>query len=821
MNDQDTPSAELAALRALCSRLQDENARLRSLLEATSAGQHSLKDIPGPAPASVVPIPSDPKAGAVVTAVSPADAKLALFRELFSGRDDVYATRWEGRGGRSGYAPACANEWNRALCAKPQVRCAACAHRALRPLTDRVVRDHLTGRQTIGIYPLLPDETCRFLVLDFDKAEWRRDVTVVLAACQQAGVPAYVEISRSGCGAHLWVFFAQAIAAAQARRLGSALPTQATAQRHELGLDSYDRLFPGQDTLPKGGFGNLIALPLQRTPRDHGRSVFVDDDFQAVADQWRFLASAKRMSAAEVEGALALAVRSGDALGARMVVPDDEEAPWTLPPSGRRLEERIVGPFPESVEVVQANLVYVAKRGLPQAMLDRIIRLAAFENPEFYRAQAMRLPTYAKPRLISCAEEFADHIAVPRGCLDATLELLESHAIQPQVSDQRSDGDPLKVAFTGQLTAPQVAAAEALAAHECGVLCAATAFGKTVVGAWLIAARGTNTLVLVHRRQLMDQWRERLMTFLEMPPGTVGVIGGGRLKPTGKIDIAVIQSLNQKGKVADLVANYGQVIVDECHHLSAFSFEAVMKQVKARYVVGLTATPVRRDGHLPIITMQCGPIRYRTDPKGATSIRPLDRLVVPRLTDFAISETSIESGIQAIYSALAADANRNKLILDDVLAAVEKGRSPLVLTERTEHRDTLASMLAGSVANVFVMSGGMGAKKRRAIAEALACLAGDAPRVIIATGRCVGEGFDDARLDTLFLAVPVAWKGTLQQYAGRLHREHSGKEDVLIYDYVDDQVPVLARMHLKRLAGYRAMGYAVIDSAELPGTRTF
>jgi superfamily II DNA or RNA helicase len=319
----------------------------------------------------------------------------------------------------------------------------------------------------------------------------------------------------------------------------------------------------------------------------------------------------------------------------------------------------------------------------------------------------------------------------------------------------------------------------------------------------------------------MDQWRERLMTFLEMPPGTVGVIGGGRLKPTGKIDIAVIQSLNQKGKVADLVANYGQVIVDECHHLSAFSFEAVMKQVKARYVVGLTATPVRRDGHQPIITMQCGPIRYRTDPKGATSIRPLDRLVVPRLTDFAISETSIESGIQAIYSALAADANRNKLILDDVLAAVEKGRSPLVLTERTEHRDTLASMLAGSVANVFVMSGGMGAKKRRAIAEALACLAGDAPRVIIATGRCVGEGFDDARLDTLFLAVPVAWKGTLQQYAGRLHREHSGKEDVLIYDYVDDQVPVLARMHLKRLAGYRAMGYAVIDSAELPGTRTF
>jgi superfamily II DNA or RNA helicase len=821
VNDQDTRSAELAALRAQCKRLQDENARLRSLLEPTTARQHALQPNLELPPTDAAPIRSGRQTGAVVTVDSPEGAKLALFRALFSGRDDVYATRWEGRGGRSGYTPACANEWDRAICAKPKVRCSACAHRTLLPLTDPVVRDHLTGRQTIGVYPLLPDETCRFLVLDFDKAEWRRDVAVVLAACKQAGVPAYVEVSRSGCGAHLWVFFAQAIAAAQARRLGSALLTQATAQRHELGLDSYDRLFPGQDTLPKGGFGNLIALPLQRTPRGQGRSVFVDHDFRAVADQWCFLASVKRMSSAEVEGALALAVKGGDALGARIAAADDDEAPWTLPPSGRRLEERIVGPFPETVEVVQGNLVYVAKRGLPQAMLDRIIRLAAFENPEFYRAQAMRLPTYAKPRLICCADEFVDHIAVPRGCLDSTLELLENHGIQSHLSDQRTDGDPLTVAFTGQLTTPQIAAAEALAGHECGVLCAATAFGKTVVGAWLIAARGVNTLVLVHRRQLMDQWRERLTTFLEMPPGTVGVIGGGRLKPTGKLDIAVIQSLNQKGKVADLVADYGQVIVDECHHLSAFSFEAVMKQAKARYVVGLTATPVRRDGHQPIITMQCGPIRYRTDPKGETSIRPLDRLVVPRRTDFTISETSIEPGIQAIYSALAADADRNKLILEDVLAAVEKGRSPLVLTERTEHRDALATMLAGSVANVFVMSGGMGAKKRRAIAEALASLAPHAPRVIVATGRCVGEGFDDTRLDTLFLAMPVAWKGTLQQYAGRLHREHLGKDDVIIYDYIDDQVPVLARMHLKRLAGYRAMGYAVTDPAELPGTRAF
>ena len=365
------------------------------------------------------------------------------------------------------------------------------------------------------------------------------------------------------------------------------------------------------------------------------------------------------------------------------------------------------------------------------------------------------------------------------------------------------------MAFRGELTPQQLEAAEAILAHDNGVLCAATAFGKTVVGAWLIAARQVNTLVLVHRRQLMDQWRERLSAFLDLPPAAIGVIGGGRARPTGVIDVAVIQSLNRKGVVADLVADYGQVIVDECHHLSAFSFEQVMRQVRARYVVGLTATPVRRDGHHPIITMQCGPIRYRTDAKTQAAARPFDHRVVVKGTDFAMPATDLELGIQTIYSTLAADSARNELIVADVLAAVAAGRSPLVLTERTEHRDTLAAALGESMAAVFVMSGGMGTKRRRAIAEAMAATPPETPRVIVATGRCVGEGFDDARLDTLFLAMPVAWRGTLQQYAGRLHREHAGKTDVIIYDYVDDGVLVLARMHQKRLAGYRAMGYSV------------
>ena len=826
MVNADGETDDLTALRAECVRLRAENARLRSQLGLTKAEPLALPRQAPPAtrehaanrrsPAAMalpVAAPSALETDGQVASASPVAAKLALFRTLFRGREDVFAVRWQNKAGRSGYAPACAHEWDRSVCCKPQVKCADCPNRALLPLTDEMIRDHLTGRHTVGIYPLLPDETCRFLALDFDKAEWRHDVSAFAGVCAQSDVPAYVEVSRSGDGAHVWVFFAGAIDAAQARRLGSALLTRTTAQRHEVGLDSYDRLFPGQDTLPKGGFGNLIALPLQRQPRDEGRSVFVDADFQPALDQWHLLSRVTRMTATDVARALETVLDGADALGERIALDDGAEKPWTLPPSGRRPEPRIAGPFPDALEVVSGNLVYVSKNGLPQGLQDRLVRLAAFENPEFHRAQAMRLPTFAKPRLISCAEELPGYIALPRGCFDAALQLLEDHGIEPRLRDERTDGQPLDATFHGELTPQQLEAAEAILAHDNGVLCAATAFGKTVVGAWLIAARQVNTLVLVHRRQLMDQWCERLAAFLDLPPAAIGVIGGGRTRPTGAIDVAVIQSLNKKGVVADLVADYGQVIVDECHHLSAFRFEQVLRQVRAKYVVGLTATPVRRDGHQPIITMQCGPIRYRTDARSQAAARPFEHRVVVRDTAFSMPAADIEPGIQAIYSALAADSARNALIVADVLAVAAAGRSPLVLTERTEHRDSLAAALDESAATVFIMSGGMGAKRRRAIAEALAATPPEAPRVIVATGRCVGEGFDDARLDTLFLAMPVAWRGTLQQYAGRLHRVHAGKADVIIYDYVDGGVPVLARMHQKRLAGYRAMGYVVASGA--------
>ncbi|MFZ5768518.1 MAG: DEAD/DEAH box helicase family protein [Bacillota bacterium] len=517
------------------------------------------------------------------------------------------------------------------------------------------------------------------------------------------------------------------------------------------------------------------------------------------------------MSTDEVEAIVREAARTGSVMGVRasLAGEDEGEDPWTLPPSGRKVEKPITGPLPEKVRVVLSDLVYVEKEGLPSALLNRLVRLAAFQNPEFYRAQAMRLSTFGKPRVIACVEEFPRHIGLPRGCLEEALELLEQLGIGVEIADERFPGRPIDVTFRGELRPLQEEAANALLGHDIGILCAGTAFGKTMVAAWLIAARKVNTLVLVHRRHLLDQWKERLREFLGVPHGAVGEIGGGKVRPTGVIDVALIQSLCRKGEVRDVVAEYGQVIVDECHHASAFSFEHVLKRVKARYVVGLTATPTRRDGHHPIVIMQCGPIRFRVRPREQVRSRPFEHVVIPRRTEFRMPPEFSEPSIQDIYTALAGDRGRNELILSDLLEAVRDGRSPLLLTERTEHVEHLAGRLTGLVRNVFVLRGGMGARQRREVAEQLAAVPDGEERVLIATGRYIGEGFDDARLDTLFLAMPVSWRGVLEQYAGRLHRLHEGKRVVMIYDYVDVHVAVLVRMYRKRLKGYRSIGYSI------------
>ncbi|MGC4050306.1 MAG: DEAD/DEAH box helicase family protein [Paludibaculum sp.] len=517
------------------------------------------------------------------------------------------------------------------------------------------------------------------------------------------------------------------------------------------------------------------------------------------------------MSADTAEELVAQAQRRGDLIGVRMSTTDDEEEqdPWTLPPSRKRQEQLIEGPLPKCVQVVRANLVYVEKKDLPPAMLNRLVRLAAFQNPEFYKAQAMRLSTYDKPRVIACGQDFPQHIAVPRGCLTETIALLTAHKIRPEVRDERYPGATIDVEFKGQLRELQEDAVNQTVNHDEGILCAPTAFGKTAVAAWLIAKRKVNTLILVHRQQLLDQWIERLGMFLNMPAKSIGHIGGGKPDRTGCVDVAVIQSLYRKDEVKDFVAEYGQVIVDECHHISAFTFEQVMRQVKAKYVVGLTATPTRKDGHHPIIRMQCGPVRFHLSARTLSETTPFEHKVIPRHTEFRMPTDVSEVTIQDIYTALVDDAGRNEMIANDVERAIESGRCPLLLTGRTEHLQYFATRLAGAAKHLFILKGGMGKKQRRTTASALAAVPDDESRMILATGSYIGEGFDDARLDTLFLAMPISWKGTLQQYVGRLHRLHDGKRIVQAYDYVDHYVPMLNRMYERRLKGYAAIGYVI------------
>jgi len=500
-------------------------------------------------------------------------------------------------------------------------------------------------------------------------------------------VPAVLERSRSGNGGHVWIFFEFAIPASTARKLGCALLTRTMERRHQLGLNSYDRLFPNQDTMPKGGFGNLIALPLQFAPRKSGNSVFIDAELCPYPDQWEFLSTIRRMSTAAAEEIISDAQRNGDLIGVRISIADDEDAqdPWTMPPSRKHRERPIEGPLPESVQIVRANLIYIEKQGLPPAMLNRLLRVAAFQNPEFYRAQAMRLPTYAKPRVIACGQDFPTHIAVPRGCPSDVLALLRANHILPEIRDERFAGNPIEAEFDGQLRPVQEEAVEEVSDHDEGILCAPTAFGKTAVAAWLIAKRKVNALVLVHRQQLLDQWRERLAMFLNMSVASIGQIGGGKARRSGCVDVAVIQSLYQKEAVKDLVADYGQVIVDECHHISAFTFEQVMRQVKAKYVVGLTATPTRKDGHHPIIYMQCGPVRFSLSAKVMAETNPFEHRAIPRHTDFRMPPDLAEVTIQDVYGALSTDTSRNESIASDIAHALNLARSPLLLTGRTEH----------------------------------------------------------------------------------------------------------------------------------------
>ena len=770
--------------------LRAENARLIALLES-----HGIDWRPRPAPARPVP---DIESSRLSTA-----EKVTLFRRLFRGRTDVYAIRWENKtSGKSGYAPACVNQWRAGVCEKPRIKGGGWGNRLLIPLSDTVIFNHLAGEHTVGVYPLLEDDTCHFLAVDFDQAEWQEDAHAFVQSCNELAVPVALEISRSGQGAHAWVFFSDRVSARDARRLGTAIISHTCSRTRQLKLESYDRLFPNQDTMPKGGFGNLIALPLQKHPRESGRSVFVDADLHVYRDQWAYLASIRPMASHNIEPTILRATGGAHPLDVTFIDDEDLATPWKR---DTKASTKLTGEMPQTLTVTLANLIFFEKAQLPPALANRLIRLAAFQTHEFYKAQAMRMSVWDKPRVIGSAENYPQHIALPRGCLDAVKDLLHDSGIRCDLRDDRYEGEAINVSFVGALRFDQEAAVSAMLLHDAGVLCAPTGFGKTVTAAAMIARRGVNTLVLVHRNELLKQWLERLQAFLGVGKDMVGTIGGGKAKPTGKIDIAVMQSLSHKGEVSSLVDAYGQVIVDECHHVGAASFDAILKRTKATFVLGLTATPIRRDGRQPIIFMQCGPIRHKAaKPAGA----PHDLEVVPR-SRFSRIDLPPGAGIQDVFRHIAGDQARTEAIAAEVAAAFEHGRKVLVLTERTEHLDAIASALDGRVPVPFVLHGRMSRKQRSTLIAELDALPPEAPRILLATGRLVGEGFDHPALNTLVLAMPVSWKGTLQQYAGRLHREHATKTDVRIIDVVDTGHPALLRMWDKRQRGYRTMGYRI------------
>jgi superfamily II DNA or RNA helicase len=770
-----------------------------------------------------------PKAPAGIHKYSAPSEKIKLFMSLFMGRDDVFAKRWENaKKGTAGYAPACNSAWS-PQCPKSgggKMRCGECPSQNFARFGESAAEKHLTGQMTVGAYPMFLDETCRFLAFDFDGKgkdyspdALRRDVGAIRAACAEKGISMAVERSRSGQGIHFWMFFAENVPASTARKFGSCLITCAMDKNHSLSFKTYDRMIPAQDTLPKGGFGSLIALPLQKAPRAQGNSAFVDESFNAYPDQWSYLYGVKRYTLDETEAFIRQLSPSGELGDLRR--DSEDEKPWEK----KRPEPKLArSDFPDAAAIVSANLLHIDKSGFSSAALNALKRLAAFRNPDFYKAQAMRLSTFGKPRIISCSDETERYLSLPRGLADEVREILKGSGAEARFIDKTNGGRSIDVRFNGKLRGEQQQAADALLAHGNGILSAATAFGKTVIGAHLIAERRVNTLVLVHRTSLLAQWQSKLSEFLtigeepaaELTPkgrkrkkAAIGQIGGGKNNPSGIVDVAVMQSLVSGGEVKELVRDYGMVIVDECHHVSAFSFEQILKAVNAKYVYGLTATPARQDGHHPIICMHCGKIRYRVDAKEQADARPFEHFVIPRFTRFQ-KPARQEDGkwpITAIYSDIQDDEPRNSLILQDVISAVEQGRSPIILTERTGHVKYLAARLAQSVKNVISLTGGGTRKKSRETLQTVADIPGDEPFVLVATGKYAGEGFDMPRLDTLFLAMPISWKGTLQQYAGRLHRLYGGKKEVQVYDYVDVHVAMLERMYQKRLRGYASIGY--------------
>ncbi len=723
-----------------------------------------------------------------VTGQSSPEEKIQLFRVLFRGREDVYALFWiNERTGKKGYSPASADRWE-AKKGKPK---------NYLPLTDDVIRGHLNGVATIGVYPLLLDHTCWFLACDFDGSVWRLDALAFLSVCKQYGVPAYLERSRSGNGGHAWIFFSASVPATSARQLGMRLLRQTMIARGEMDLASYDRFFPNQDFMLKGGFGNLIALPLQRTCRVFGNTEFLnidDPELKPWPDQWAFLSQIKRISPEQLKAWLE-------------IVPPVTVGPGTTSKVSAQMRQRY--PAPQTIGCVLGATLSVEKSGLPSWMLSEIKHLASLHNPEFYERQRLRFSTFQTPRFIKCYEEDMTHIHLPRGVSEDLAAFVNESGSSISVVDRRPEPKKLSLKFSGELSSEQERSIQAVLSHDQGVFVAPPGAGKTVMGCFAIARRNVPTLILAHRKPILEQWRAQLMELLGLPSKQIGQVGGGRNRRSGIVDLAMIQSLKTIDDLEEFFSNYGFLIVDECHHLPAFTFESSVRKAPVRYILGLTATPHRRDGLQDILYMQCGPIRHSMEGLRTDLIKQL----IVRQTEFTQSSDE-QKPIQEIFRLLVHDEARNGLIQQDVLNAVAEGRRCLILSQWKEHCRMLADGLVKKGITPVLLKGTLGKKERKALLASIDETPKDKPLIVIATGQYLGEGFDCPQLDTLFLAFPVAFKGKLVQYVGRILRSFEGKDRTVVYDYADLQAPVLRSMYVKRHRAYKFLEFEEINDAE-------
>ncbi|WP_250028844.1 TOTE conflict system archaeo-eukaryotic primase domain-containing protein [Paractinoplanes maris] len=776
-------TAEHADLRREVQRLQAENARLSRLLELR--GQHTA---PPPEQLSA-PV----AAPGMVTMASPVADKLALFADRFRARTDVYAVRWENtRTGASGWSPAVAGGWRKGMDRRSATHL---------PRTPQVVAAHLVGDVFMGLYPLLSKNTCQFVVADFDGAMAMLDALAYVKAARASAVPAALEISQSGRGAHVWIFFTEALPAATARAVGTGLLHEAMVLRGSMDLRSYDRLFPNQDVLPDGGFGNLIAAPLYGRRRKEGLTTFLDlGTLEPYEDQWAFLSTLDRLSPGDAERLARKAKRSTTGT-------DVATISWSA-------ATRVHPALPAVVHAELGAGLNLDTSQLTPAALATFKHAAAMANPKFYELQRLRKSTWDTPRFIRGYDlTLDDHLILPRGLRHSINSIVEQAGSRLSVTDARNPGQEIDVAFTGELTAKQGTAVGALLAHDDGLLIAPPGSGKTVMGCAVIAERGTSTLILVDRKALADQWRMRVEQFLGIKPGQ---LGGGRRKLTGTVDIALLPSLARRDDIATLTHEYGHVVVDECHHLGAAAYEHSVKAIAAQFWLGLTATPTRRDGLGQLVTWQLGPVRHTmTDDEQGTLASAMNadtgtrRLLFQHDTEFKAGDVDLDApgALAEVHRRLALDEPRNTLIADDIAAALTRGRNCLVLTRRVAHVEALAAMLAARGHQPLVLQGAMSTTDRRAVVDRLdTAKAGDA-LLVIGTTPFIGEGFDAPALDTLFLAGPISYDGLLVQCAGRVIRAAPGKDTAEVHDYHDVATPILAASLQRRMPGYRTLGF--------------